>query len=74
MTIWPNKVKVVPVSTTAKPVTVVAETAVKKASMMGIGLTVEIGKDKRKDPITITVKNPNNKIWGGVNFTGLLKK
>lgn len=34
MIICPNRVKVVPVSTTAKPVTVVSETAVKKASIM----------------------------------------
>lgn len=53
ITISPNKVKELPVSITANPVTVVAEAAVNKASIQDIECVVAIGSFNKNVPSKI---------------------
>lgn len=57
ITVCPNNVKAVPVSTTIKPVTVTAEVAVNKVSNHEIVCVVAIGSFNNTVPITIRIKN-----------------
>jgi hypothetical protein len=67
MTICPNVVKYVPVSTTTSPVTHVAEVAVKSASINGSGspLADAIGSDNNTAPSKMINAKPETRIRGG---------
>ena len=59
MTHSPNTESVVPILITLKPVTVVADAAVKKASIQEISTFVEIGSFKSTVPKRMTSANPS---------------
>ncbi|MOA13829.1 hypothetical protein D3C78_1338940 [compost metagenome] len=63
-----------PVSTTASPVTQVADVAVKKASIIGMGFPeAEAGpRDNKNVPKIIIMPKPNDNIFAGVSGWGVL--
>lgn len=72
--ICPNTVKVPAVGVTERPVTQVAEVAVKSASMKFILFPcfVDIGNKSKSVPKSMTAKKPNNKILAVVSCANIL--
>ena len=65
ITVSPNVVKTVPVSTTTKPVTVTAEVAVNRLCIHEIGCVVMPGSIRSEVPMNITPKKLKERISGG---------
>ncbi len=61
----PYTVKVVPVSTTAKPVTVTADVEVKTLCTQEMGTCVAIGSLSKQVPSAMSKRKPPHKISGG---------
>ena len=65
ITVCPKRVKPVPVSTTASPVTVTAEVAVNRLWVQVIGAVVAKGNLSSRVPRTIKLRKLNDRIRGG---------
>lgn len=72
MTIWPNRVNCVPVSTTARPVTQVADVAVKNASTRRMDLPVRdaAGNDSKRVPTKMTTAKLTTTSCAGCSVLG----